>query len=58
MARKRALRCLGWKLFVLLGSGWGWGGELEGQAGSQVQLSGGLGHAHPLTLVHSPTCAI
>ena len=40
------------------GWGWGWGGEPEGRAGSQVQLSRGLGHAHPLTLVHSPTCAI
>ena len=43
---------------VSLGPGWGWGGEPEGQAGRQVQVSGGLGQAHPLTLTHSPTCAI
>ena len=43
---------------LVLGWGWGWGGEPEGRAGSQVQLSRGLGHAHPLTLVHSPTCAM
>ena len=58
VARERALRCLGWKQFVSLGPGWGWGGEPEGRAGRQVQVSGGLGQAHPLTLAHSPTWAI